>query len=1782
MVDALTGIGENVPFNFSSANSLISLCRSAASAIDGQSSSRSRWAASGLADFRGHFADLFGSNASIQEGDAALLSARLREVAHGAEQLRDDAHKEQRRREIAREWKRRRDQRNLLDQAHDFFFGDEDPPVGPPSEPIQIRVTEPHHTPRQTPQPGSGGGAGSTTSANPANLRRFATNSAGANDALRSWPGRLRHAYDQFVSGCHWGSLQASGVWSGYDRYLMSNDEDVRWANVVAGAFEAAGGTGAVSTLSDSALAAALNAAGVNQTRQVLTIDPPEAFGHPPTTGYADDPVNTATGNFLETEIDLGFSGGAQILQFSRTYNSVNTSIGAFGVGWSSWTESRLNFADDAARWVQPDGRHIVFPRLGNGWDRATTEAYWLAQHGSALLVTDNRGGRWRFTTSGQLQSFDCGPGTGVHLCYTDGRLVAMRHERGREVALNWDGALIAAARSNDGRCIEYEYDDQARLVSANGPLGSRRYRWNDAGLIESVTDPDGVVEVANTYDAQGRVATQRARFGRVTRYAYLPGRVTVVSDPDGTRSNTWISDERGRLVGVVDAEDRRQSMAYDRFGNLVMATERDRSTNLHEYDHRGRRVHTRVATGADLRWVYDDCDRVLETSVDDAATTRYRYVDESRNPSEMVDPSGGTTRMEWSDGLLVGLIDPTGVALQFGYDSFGDLVETTDGDGNVARLERDEAGRVSAAISPGGNRTSYSYNPSGTLASVKAADGGVWRYEYSTAGRRVATIDPLGGRTIIEHGAAGEEAVRTDAIGRSVHRTLDDLGNLAAVVLPDGSAWKYTHDAMSRLTAVVDPIGGTSRTEHDGMGAPSAVIDPSGARRDLTLDAAAGSLRVEDADGVVELGFDRSGRIESVTDTGAVTVVHHDRCGRPVELLDASGNLTTISRDASGRIVAVTTPGGMVTRYAYDRCGRLASVIGPGGDITTYGWDADRRLTSTVGPTGETSTFSYDPVGRVTQSVIPGRGVWRGTYDLAGRLIRSYDTWNGHRRFTYDDAGQLVTTRNGNGGVTSYSRDPLGRVQSVTNPDGGTTRLEWSTTGNLLAETDPLGRATRAGYDAAGRQAWQVDPAGRRVDWSYDQRGRLVSMQHDQRIISAVRRDLSERIVELTDPSSVGGPATQRFEWDTAGRLIRHDTAGRSTSWAYDADGRRILMTTQDGSAVRYGHDEAGHLVSVSHPLLGTVRLAYDTAGRLASAATSDGAERWLYANGWLAGHESSTGIRTDVQRDPDGRIVAICAAGRRTEFRYDDAGQLIAAATPGSDLGWEYDSCGRLLKETAAGIAVAENRYDVAGQLVSRTSAEGITQYAYDPAGRRIRETHPDGSGREYHWSTAGWLAAVTDTDGTGCRFDVDSDGLLRHVDDAPVSWDMASPVPMLLGVGTTPALSVGPLTAVGDTWYSSGWRTTIPTIPGNPWPAAPASSSAAGIEIGAGGLLGIAALLWLGARSYDPASKSFVSTDPLPPTAGAGWTGNPFAYAGNNPLGLSDPFGMHPVTDAELKAYAGANQGFLAQAGDWWSNNWEYVAAGAAIVGGIALMCTGVGGPAGIALMAASGALMGGGISVASQKSSTGQVDWGKVGVDTALGAVTGMIGGAGYAWASAASKGGTAALRTTLAVNSIAGAGGSELSYLANNHDHLSWKGAISSFVGGGVGGLVGGASGPIGGQIASNLGHKASGLLASTFSGAVTFAGGFAGSSASQCIESGEVDVRRSAASGAWAVGGDVVLRHVLPQSHGTDNLDQLSRFGTRTMDGLRASGRNATRNSQDLWIGVSRGLSAWA
>ncbi|KQO84173.1 hypothetical protein ASF17_01090 [Frigoribacterium sp. Leaf263] len=1674
-------------FVYSTASDLKSTLETEAGRLDDQAGSRASYVSTGQQDFAGRFSELFAQNAATAAVDASALASSLRTVAGYVGTMVTAARDEDDRRRENNEWVRRHNDKDFGDEVHDFFFGEEERPNADPGPAPTFPSESTSTGSRETPAPGSGGGGGGgASSARPADLRSFATGSRGLDDSLAAAPGTIEGALATFVSQCSWGRIDADGVVSAYRRYLAANANDASWADTVAAAFESAGGTGDVSTLSDAALADALAAAGVSATRSALTIDPPTAAGAVPTSGYANDPVNTATGNFIEPETDLAFPG-ADPLALDRMYNSLpsgHAEAGVFGVGWSSVLDQTLVLSDEGARWVREDGRAVDFPRAGAGFDRAVGESLWLARetvapgHGELtsaregadefLVVRDNGGRWWAFTAAGLWLGTGSGRGRTISVGRDDdGPVTRLLHSLGRFVDVEHVDGRVAVVAASDGRRCEYVYDE-GRLVEVVSPIGSRTYRWNSQGLIQAVVSAAGVVEAENTYDDQGRVVTQVTQHGRRTRFAYLPGRVTAVSDEDGSRSNSWIADAKGRLVGVRDTEDRRQSMAYDAFGNLVSFTERDGSVTVHGYDERGRRTRTVTPEGADLTYGYDEHDRVTTFVTAAGAIVAYEYADDvERNPSVIVDALGGRTELAWQRGRLASVVDPVGVRLEFDYDAFGDLVATRNTRGETARIERDQAGRPTAAISPLGARTAYRYDSAGLLVERRDPDGAVWAVEHDVAGRTTAVVDPLGARTTFEYAPNGELVRTVDPLGRAVERTFDELGNLSAATLPGGDAWTFAHDALSRLTTVTDPLGHEWRRVYDAVGTLTATIDPTGVRAGGESDRSAGVASVTDAFGSVTVRLDELGRpVRRESADGSVELTVYDAAGNPVELIDGEGGLTRLERDVAGRVVAVVAPSGATTRLEYDDCGRPWRTIDPLGGTTELTYDADQRVVRRSLPTGDVERIEYDDGGRVSAQSVPGLGTTRFGYDAAGRVTFVQGAAQGTRRFAYDAAGQLIRTVNGVGGTTRFEYDERGRVVRTVDPMGGVTTREWTALDQTASVTDPLGRTTTQRYDPAGRRIERIDPDGHVTTWSHDDAGREVARHLDARLLASITHDPVNRRVVVSDSTRPDGRVVEHeLRSDRRGLLVSRSRDGHALTWEYGADGERLAQTDASGVRTTWLHDAAGRIVALENPTLGRADFTRDAAGRCVAVTIAEEARVWSYRDGAVLSH-TAHGITTEITRDDDGRITSIDRGGAVTRFTRDAAGQLIASTTDdGTGSTWEYDAGGRLVRESSP-VGTTSYRYDAAGQLAETLGSDGTrSAFVYDGLGRRVRVEHGDGTQIDYAWGATGGLAGVTSRDGgrvvAAHRLWVDALGELAEVDDASVWWDTASPFPRLVGLGGRQVVGVpGGLTGVGGSWAASSWRGARTTDEADPWaPAGPdgaaAVSGLSAPSITASGGLTIAGLEWLGARAYDPAARGFLSTDPLPPVLGAGWDGNPYAYAGNDPLGAIDPTGLRPLTDAELTAYDSESRGALAWVGQKLADNWEYIVGGAMVVGGALMIATGVGGPIGMMLIS-------GGADVIIQKATTGKVDVGQVIMSSALG---------GFGGAAIAAKVGATGMKAALVAGSssggIGGAAQGAYGYYSGPGPHTV-SGALAATAGsaaaGTVTGLVGGAAG----------------------------------------------------------------------------------------------------------------------
>jgi RHS repeat-associated protein len=1493
-----------------------------------------------------------------------------------------------------------------------------------------------------------------TSSARPGDLDRFADRSRGADDELRSHDSRLRGAYGSFVAGTQWGVLDCDSMLRGFTEFIHLNDIDERWVQRIATAFRRAGGDGAISSLPDAAIAASLRAAGLDGGRNAITFDGPIAYGFPPTTGYANDPVNTASGNFVELENDLPFTGLARGLRIARVYNSRSDRIGAFGTGWSSWTDARLRPKPDGAEYEGPDGQRALFARMGDGYGRVVGINAIVEPLAEGLVLRWWHGERWEFDDAGLPVRWDHGPGTEVRFRHDGGRLVELAHAGGRRVGVDWDGDRIGTLACSDGRRVSYRYDAAGNLEQVDGAAGVRRYETGDDGRVVSVLDADDVAEVVNTYDEDGRVLEQQSPFGRRTAFGYLPGQVTVTADEQDGPSNIYIHDDAGRVLAIIDGAGQRTAVTYDEWGNPAAVTERGGAVTVQEWDERGHPLRRVLPTGAEFHFAHDATGRVLEVASSTGALVRHVYEGDERSPSEVTDAEGGVTRMTVRGGLVRAIVDPDGVELRFEFDEDGNIVASTDADGNVARVERDAAGLVTAAITPLGRRTTFVHDAQGRPLQRRDPSGAVWRYEYSPAGRLTGLVDPTGARDEIRYASHGEAEAVVDALGRVTTHSYDVFGNRVEVVAPDGATWRYGYDALCRLTRIADPSGATWLREYDVNGNLTDSIDPAGTHYAAMHDEAGRVTALHDGLTSATFDFDPLGRcLTHLRPDDTAARADYDLMGRRTSIEDPLGGTSTIEYTPGGRVRRVVQPSGSADVFEYDRCGRAAGRIDGAGRRWEFRYDADGALVETVTPTGDAERFAYDDGGRLTEWSAPGHGLTSYSYDAARRVTAITDRASGTRRFEYDAAGQLVAATDANGAVTRYAYDERGRVTARTDPLGGTVTRTYDPGGRLASETDQLGRTMTFAYDAAGRLVERVDGAGRRRQWSYDVSGRVRTFGAGGEEPVTIARDGLGREIAVEEP----GGFSHAFGWDRAGRLVARRRGELALRWGYDEDGRRAFVGYPDGSETAYAYDAGGRLATLHHAATGPIELERDAGGRLVGARGGGMRARWEYDGGELTGYTFDAGdVRRSARltRDPIGRVVAAVADGAEQRFAYDPAGQLVEAG----DFAFDYDAGGRLARERSPAGTV-DYEHDAAGQLVRRLrNGSGETTYAYDGSGRRVRE-RGDGLERMYRWDALGRLSAIEDGEGA-TRAAIDALGELAEVDGTPLLWDSADALSPLAWIDDSAVIGHGTAWATASggeaEWLAPDWQGTIGG-PRDPF-GAPLGPPDPGLRLGYRGELELDGETWLRARAYDSATRAFLSPDPLPPVPGGACAANPYHYAANNPLGQADPLGLRPVTDQELRDIRDRMGHNVFQRGaDFVSDNIDYIAAGALVVGGIAVMATGVGGPLGAAMI--GGALLSAGGSAGIQKITTGRVNYREVAVAGIIGA---GAGGLGYG-AGALVSGGTKAAafgRGALAggVESVAGGAANRGIHGQNAFDPAGMRNDL--LLGGGIGGVGG--------------------------------------------------------------------------------------------------------------------------
>ncbi|WP_329430527.1 polymorphic toxin-type HINT domain-containing protein [Streptosporangium sp. NBC_01495] len=867
-------------------------------------------------------------------------------------------------------------------------------------------------------------------------------------------------------------------------------------------------------------------------------------------------------------------------------------------------------------------------------------------------------------------------------------------------------------------------------------------------------------------------------------------------------------------------------------------------------------------------------------------------------------------------------------------YDGGTDPATNTPSDGNVtetrtyanattvstAKATFDEYGRPLTSIDPLNKTTTTTYVPA-----VGWPNTGVT--VTNPLGHTVTTRSShLSGLPISLNDANNKRfEIDYDALGRT--STLWGPGEPRSGGTPTATvAYNLSATAPARTTTrrLLTGTGAnakytTTYTYEDGLGRTreNQTDSPAGGRIVTVATYDSRGLTLAQSRPVHNTMAPGSGLLNpTLTNLPQWTKTVYDGLERPTAVIDynlaAELRRTTTAYPGADRI-EVTPPVGGKTATVSDAAGRTVKTEEWKDAIvhhdTSYGYDLAGNLTKISDANGNVRTFTYDWLSRRTTVTDPDSGSSSSRYDAAGRLLWSIDGNNAKISYGYDDLGRRTSQWAGETGtgikLAEWIYDTLakGQTTSATRYVNGNAYIDTVTgydnsyrpTGTKLTIPGVEGGlageyAFTALYDKAGNLLEQGMPgkgglAAEKLTLSYTDLGFAKGLTSDysggttyikDTLYTATGRP-SERIY------GANGQVKRSFTWDTAtGWLSRLTTTAKADT--------ATPQIAQDDQVTYNAAGEITRILDAASAIPGTTPgqsecFTYDGLSRLSAAFTTTAAS--------CATGPASGGV------DPYNQSYA-----------YDGVGNLTSLTDGATTATYTYPAPGASAVRPNAVTSIAR-----AGGTV------GTDTYGYDNAGQLTART-VGGKQGTFTWNPLGQLdKAVIDGAETSMVYDADGERLIRREPDGTATLYLGA-MELELSGGTVKATryytgpdgsTVALRTGAGIKWLASGLHgSTQLAVDDATGQVARERYLPYGKRRGSDdlpftdrGFLGkieddSTGLNYLSARYYDPSIAKFVSTDPLLNLDKPQWL-NAYGYAGNNPIGMSDPTGLRPAPDS-----------------------------------------------------------------------------------------------------------------------------------------------------------------------------------------------------------------------------------------------------------------------------------------
>ena len=992
--------------------------------------------------------------------------------------------------------------------------------------------------------------------------------------------------------------------------------------------------------------------------------------------------VHIATGNYTKSFTDLSIESPGVTSDFVRTYNSISTEEGSFGIGWDFNIDVSKIVKPTAGYYqvVLPDGSNTTFKDNGKGGFECLNTHSTMTKSGNEYTITNAAQSKYHFNTNGELDWVKDAEGNVLTISSMTNNQRIVTDSTGRTYTIIYNGnkehsRITSIEDTTAGRVVTYAYNGDFQLVSATSVSGgTETYEYDKKGKLCKIT---------NCYD---EVTDQ---------ISYL---------------------EHGQVDWLTNASGLKQVYTYNKLQKQTGLKEYDKEvlvkTYTYNYDEKYAVKTNTVKTDGQTYEV----DKITYNMVN--GKNKYDEI------SESIDIMGNTTKYE--------------------RDTNGNVIKTTNADGTCTLANYNDKNSVIAEVDESGNATIKAYDSNGTRLLKEAtslhplsqtdintvtadnfdpvkylaaneASYAITSHEYyadsyvsGIAGLIRATTDPEGNVTEYDYykDGVGKGLVKSKTLkdGNTVVNTVSYEYNAQLQVSKETTSFDISKNLYSVKEYEYDKFNNVTVTRDYGTGStPATTI----AEYDL--------LSRKTAEYAPNYSADKS--------HGSLTTYYPD--GNKKSETDAEGNVTSYVYDAYGNITKQTDPDGTISLTEYDGLQR---------EKAKY-FKADSESSKQI-----QSTTSYEFIKNYSVDVYTGLDnsssksssalkTTNTTYITADKQVVSevltsfkqktiYEKTNGKIKKTnaYYANGEIACEIDALGNITKYENTTLESANGICKVSRTYTPFNTKTDGSVnysITENqyDKNGNVTLAKQTVQKQDSDTIKYSV--TENQYNAQGLLTQ-------------------VTLSDGTSNSEKNITKYLYNNAGIQTTmltglhadSDSDYLKTNYEYDAWGH--LVKTTDST----GYDSG----ITTYDLNGNALTVTDANGNV-TTNTYDSLNRILIAN-TVHSNDSSKNVNKSYEYDEMGRVQCININNEQTLYLYDDLGRKITEESSTGFKGYYYEGISQNVSSYFIGRnhqIVYENifyTYDDEMRVVQVKEGGNLTaSYAYDENGNKISETLANG---------------------------------------------------------------------------------------------------------------------------------------------------------------------------------------------------------------------------------------------------------------------------------------------------------------------------------------------------------------------------------------------------------------------------------------------------------------------